>query len=165
MLYLLDANVLIRANRTYYMIERIPEFWAWLVHHGETGNIKVPIDVYEEFNSHDDALTRWAKLDRTKKSLLLDEEADPKVVNNIVRKGYAPDLTDVEIEEVGRDPFLIAHALTDPANRTIITMEVSKPKAQRQNRKIPDVCSQFNVKCRDTFYLVEQLDFRTDWKP
>lgn len=31
MLYLLDANVLITANRTYYPLERVPEYWAWLV--------------------------------------------------------------------------------------------------------------------------------------
>jgi len=37
MLYLLDANVLIDANRDYYPIARIPEFWEWLVYHGEEG--------------------------------------------------------------------------------------------------------------------------------
>ena len=31
MLYLLDANVLIDANRDYYQIERVPEFWEWLI--------------------------------------------------------------------------------------------------------------------------------------
>ena len=29
-LYLLDANVLIDANRDYYPIHRVPEFWDWL---------------------------------------------------------------------------------------------------------------------------------------
>ena len=30
LLYLLDANVLITANRDYYSVKRVPEFWAWL---------------------------------------------------------------------------------------------------------------------------------------
>jgi len=31
LLYLLDANVLIAANRDYYPLGRVPEFWDWLV--------------------------------------------------------------------------------------------------------------------------------------
>ncbi len=49
MLYLLDANTLIDAKRDYYPIDRVPEFWDWLVFHGQQGNIKIPIEVYEEF--------------------------------------------------------------------------------------------------------------------
>lgn len=29
---------------------------------------------------------------------------------------------------------------------TIVTRQVSKPKEQRQNRKVPDVCAQFGVR-------------------
>lgn len=36
MLYLLDANVIIDANRDYYPLERVPEFWAWLVDCGNS---------------------------------------------------------------------------------------------------------------------------------
>ena len=36
-LYLLDANVLIDANRDYYPIERVPEFWEWLAEMGRLG--------------------------------------------------------------------------------------------------------------------------------
>ena len=48
MLYLLDANVLIDANRDYYPIERVPEFWDWLIEKGELGHVKVPVEIYEE---------------------------------------------------------------------------------------------------------------------
>ena len=30
-LYLLDANVLIRAHEDYYPVDRIPPFWTWLI--------------------------------------------------------------------------------------------------------------------------------------
>lgn len=30
MLYLLDSSVLIDANRDYYPLERVPQFWGWL---------------------------------------------------------------------------------------------------------------------------------------
>ena len=50
-LYLLDANVLIDANRDYYPIERVPEFWDWLVEMGELGRVKIPLEIYEEIVS------------------------------------------------------------------------------------------------------------------
>ena len=37
MLYLLDANVLIGAHNYYYPIDRIPQFWKWLIGEGDAG--------------------------------------------------------------------------------------------------------------------------------
>ena len=48
MLYLLDANVLIDANRDYYPIARVPEFWDWLLEMGRLGRIRIPLEIYEE---------------------------------------------------------------------------------------------------------------------
>ncbi len=48
-MYLLDANTLIDAKDYYYPIERVPEFWDWLIFHGQRGNIKIPIEIYREF--------------------------------------------------------------------------------------------------------------------
>lgn len=31
MLHILDANILIDANRDYYPMDRVPEFWEWLL--------------------------------------------------------------------------------------------------------------------------------------
>ena len=66
MLYLLDANVPIDANRDYYPIERVPEFWEWLVEMGELGRVKIPIEIYEEIilppPSRADVLVDWLKI-------------------------------------------------------------------------------------------------------
>ena len=40
-LYLLDANVLIRAHEDYYPVDLIAPFWAWLVDMGATNTIKM----------------------------------------------------------------------------------------------------------------------------
>jgi hypothetical protein len=45
MLYLLDANVLITANNTYYPIDQVPEFWSWLQYQAASGYVKVPLVV------------------------------------------------------------------------------------------------------------------------
>jgi len=61
MFYLLDANVLIDANRDYYLINRVPEFWEWLIHMGGLGRVKIPIEVYKEITNGKDELSQWAK--------------------------------------------------------------------------------------------------------
>jgi hypothetical protein len=48
-LYLFDANVLITANNTYYPIDQVKEYWAWLQYQGETGNIKLPAELWTRF--------------------------------------------------------------------------------------------------------------------
>ena len=107
---LLDANVLIDANRDYYPTaarsvrgdpsrkERCP------VHLGEKTRDKVSLGPGRRSGRRTD-------------------------------KKVASDLKDDEVERLGRDPFLIAHALVDPEHRCVVTTENSKPKKQRANRK------------------------------
>ena len=64
MLYLLDANVLIDANRDYYPLGRVPEFWDWLVYCGARYRTKIPVEMYEEILAKDDDLTDWLKDNR-----------------------------------------------------------------------------------------------------
>ena len=54
MLYLLDANTLIDAKRNYYQIDRVPEFWEWLIYRGRQKTIKIPLEIYEEFSDSKD---------------------------------------------------------------------------------------------------------------
>jgi hypothetical protein len=163
LLYLLDANVLIDANRDYYPLSRVPEFWEWLRHHGSIDNVKIPIEVLEELQDGKDDLAIWSKNKETVDALTLNEDADPIVVASIVSEGYAPDLTDDEIDKIGRDPFLIAYAFSDLGNRAVVSTEVSKPSTQRANKKVPDVCRGFGVPCLNTFQFLRGLDFRTSW--
>ena len=62
MLYLLDANALITAHNTWYGHKRVPEFWRWLIHHGEAGTIKLPQEIYGEVEAGKDALAAWMKM-------------------------------------------------------------------------------------------------------
>ena len=64
MLYLLDASVLITANRTYYPLERVPEYWAWLVNCGHQGQVKIPREMYDEINRGNDDLRCWLRNNR-----------------------------------------------------------------------------------------------------
>ena len=160
MLYLLDANVLIDAERDYYPLDRVPQFWAWLVTRGAEGLIRIPVETLEEISIGTDALAAWAKSNVVISALRFDEEVDPALVSRVVSVGYASDLTDEEIDRVGRDPFLVAHALVAPTARVVVTTERSAPSKQRANRKLPDVCAGFGVSTNTTFGLIRLLDFR-----
>ena len=94
---------------------------------------------------------------------MFEEDVQPALVQRVTAQ-YAPDLTDDELEAIGRDPFLIAHALADPGSRCVVTTEVSKRRLQRQNRRIPDVCADVGVQCCDTFTMLRALRFSTGWR-
>ncbi len=108
-------------------------------------------------------LFAWLQDDANKNALLLDEKAAPGLVQKVIAEGYAPDLTDDEVEQIGRDPFLIAYGLA-AEGRCVVTVETTAPKKQRQNRKVPDVCKLMGVSCCNPFEFNRALGFRTQWK-
>lgn len=167
MLYLLDANVLITANNFYYPVDAVPEFWEWLAHQGAIGNVKMPVETFEEVKdgSNDadrDLLYAWVQEDGNRAAILFEEDVQVELVQQVITR-YAPDLTDDELEAIGRDPFLIAHALADPANRCVVTTEVWKQR-QRQNKHIPNVCDDVGAQWCDTFAMLRALQFSTQWR-
>jgi hypothetical protein len=115
-------------------------------------------------HKEDDPLLDWITTPEIEAALLLDEVVDVALVQRVVATGYAPDLTDYEVDKIGRDPFLIAYALADSANRIVVTLEASRPSVQRANRKVPDVCRAVGVKSCGPFTLNDELDFRTGWR-
>jgi hypothetical protein len=169
MLYLLDANVLITAHNLYYPVDAVPEFWGWLAHQGAMGTIKMPIETFEEVkdggrDGDRDLLFGWIQDRANRDAILLQEDVDPALVQRVLDH-YATDLTDDELESIGRDPFLIAHALADSAERWVVTTEASKRTTQRQNRRVPDVCADVGAQCCDTFAMLRALRFTTGWRP
>lgn len=159
MLYLLDANTLIRANGDYYPIERIPQFWDWLIERGRAGHVKIPREIADEVIAGNDEVADWLKEDDAKTALRLDERVDVASLRHVVSNGYAPDLDATEMQKIGKDPFLVAYAL-GKADRTIVTKELSKPSKQRANRKVPDVCNVCGVTWLNDFGFYRAADFR-----
>ena len=167
MLYLLDASVLITANNQYYPVDRVPEYWDWLRHVCSLGQVKLPVEIYEEVKAgpaeERDNLFAWLQQDEVKKVVVLPGQASLSHVRHVTMNGYANDLSDAEVEQIGRDPFLIAHALADRGNRCVVTAETSQRSKQRQNKKVPDVCEAMGVKWCDPFAFARDLGFSTDW--
>ncbi len=161
MLYLLDANALITAHNTWYGHKRVPEFWRWLIHHGEAGTVKLPAEIYAEVEGGTDELAAWMHDVATKKALLLGEASDPDAVQAVLRC-YGDPLTDADLITIGQDPFLIAAAIGHP-DRRVVTAEVSKPTRTGARRHVPDVCGDCGVNWMDPVRFIADLDFSTHW--
>ena len=128
--------------------------------------MKVPLEIWEEIQpgrKENDSFLDWISDPKNEEALLLAEDVDAGLVPTVVSDGCADDLTDDELEVVGRDPFLIAYALVDATGRRVVTSEVSKPSKQRQNRHLPDVCKTFGVSCCNPFEMNRALGFSTGW--
>ena len=160
MLYLLDANVLIRAHHDYYPLDRLPGFWEWICGQAEAGAIKMPFEIHREISVGNDALATWIGRSHIQQALRLDEEVDQDTLQRVLDTGYGPNLTEDEIEGAGRDPFLIAYALVGDHQRTVVTKEVSKPSKRRGATRVPDACQRLGVPWITDFELYRRLDFR-----
>ncbi|WP_416881984.1 DUF4411 family protein [Marivita sp.] len=160
-MFLIDANVLIAAKNLYYPLDRIPQFWEWLIEMGEADKIKIPREIHDEISERDNPLGDWARDSITKDALLLMEDPDPAFVQRVVKQGYDgdnPQFNDSELEKIGRDAFIISYALAD-AKRVIVTKEVSRPNRRMGNRHIPDACNDCGVSWCSDWEMYTSLDF------
>lgn len=163
MLYLLDADTLITSSNKIYKMSRFMPFWMWLLEMATKGSLKIPHEQFDEIaagNKKDDPLVNWLTQKEVSSAMVLDEEVDSKLLANTIITGYAPDLSEVELVEIGKDPFLIAYASLNPPNRCVVSFENSKPGKKRANSKIPDVCKIAGVRCITIFEMLEELDFK-----
>jgi hypothetical protein len=162
MLYLLDASTLINAHNNWYALNRVPEFWRWLLHHAEAGTVKIPTEIFAEVENGNDELAAWMKEADHKKALRITEETDLAKVQAVLAK-YGEDLSEADLIKIGQDPFLIAAALGH-ADRCVVTAEVSKSSKQGANRKVPNVCNDCGVLWQSPVDFIKELDFKTDWE-
>jgi hypothetical protein len=160
MLYLLDANTLINAHKTWYALNRVPEFWCWILHHAAAGTVKMPSEIYAEVESGTDELAAWMKDADHKKVLRLAEQTDAAKVQVVLAK-YGAQLTEADLIKIGQDPFLVAAALGH-ADRQVVTAEVWSGKIG-SNRKVPNICEDCGVQWMTPVAFINELDFTTGW--
>ena len=101
MAYLLDTNILVNAKRTYCGFDICPDFWGWLLHENNQGNIFSIDEVHEEIvnpkdrsnnplpnthQSYNDDLSQWAEGEG--KSLFLTHNQES--VNGYIELGCIP---------------------------------------------------------------------------
>ena len=143
-------------------MERVPEFWTWLAYKSLKSQVKVPLEILEELKDGKDELAHWLKEHQSE--IQFPESVQQDLVERVTMLGYANDLREDEVEKLGRDPFLIAHALADVGKRCVVTTESSRPTRKRANRHVPNVCETLGIPWCNTFELIRELNFTTDWE-
>lgn len=157
-MFLLDANVLIEASRTYYSVRIAPTYWAWLADQHLAGNIASVASVRKEIDDGKVGhLTTWAA---TLPPTFWIQPSQPSIQAMTVitawtmhpARLYTSAARQAFLREA--DYFLIAEARA--ANHTVVTREQSSPAAKKRVL-IPDACAGVNVACASPFSVYESL--------
>jgi hypothetical protein len=155
--YLLDANVLITAHRTYYSFDLCPGFWAAIIHGFNDGILFSTERVRKELLCGKDVLTTWVTEKLPKQFFIDDSSSD-------VIKAFTPMMAWV----VGRkfpaaaqakfardaDGWLVAAAKTKGFR--LVTHETRKPDAKAVV-PLANVCDEFSVSYCNTFAMLKSL--------
>ncbi len=97
--------------------------------------------------------------------LVLQENVNAVLVQRVVTGGYAPDLTDDEVEKIGRDPFLIAYALRRSLARDGLLPRKSRGRPHNDRTgKCRMYAGLWRFECCGPFTLNRNLGFRTGWR-
>jgi hypothetical protein len=170
-IFIIDSDSLIRPYRSFYTFSFAPNFWLFIENELLSNRIILLDMVYDEINVGNDELSNWLRnipalepIDH-KDSDIIKNYGD--ILNFIQNCGY------YRIEALNgwsnaktADPWLIATAMAN--QYTIISFESSQGILNKVNpsrsAKIPDICKQFNVPCRDLYYMMDKLSFNKSGK-
>jgi hypothetical protein len=154
--YVLDTNVFIQAHRQWYRLSFAPGFWAFLLDQHKKQFLTSIDRVRKEIKSGD-KLYDWA--DKTAPRSLFASSKEIAVGNkykeiiNWVMTNPRYDGAAKALFATDTDCWVMAYAYA--YGMTVVSHEVS---SQAKNRvKMPDVCKQFNIGYRDTFYMLDDL--------
>lgn len=159
--YVLDSNFFIQAHRFYYPIDVATGFWNKVRQLAVDGRV-ISIDkVKKELYYKNDTLEEWCRNNLPEDffkdtSIVIEEYA--KVVEWAMLKSshYLPGALDEFLNSDEADAFLVAYCLADPANRIVVTQEISEPN--RLNKvKIPDACIALGVSYVNNIEMFRQL--------
>lgn len=155
--FLLDANVLISAHRSYYAFDICPGFWESIKAGHENGRIFSTQRVKNELERGQDALTDWMSDHLPSGFFINDSSAE-------IAQEYAPMMAWVVARDFTQaaeakfatdaDGWLVATAKRE--NYILVTHETRKPEA-KTIVPMPNVCEEFSVDYADTFKMLRLL--------
>jgi predicted nucleic acid-binding protein len=154
--FLLDANVLIAAHRSYYAFDICPGFWEAVKTGHAAARIFSTQRVLAELRRGGDALLDWVEAELPEGFFLDDSAAS-------VISEYAPMMQWVQSRDFhtsaktkfasDADGWLVAMA--KHAGYTLVTHEVRRDAKAKV--PMPNVCDQFGVNYCDTYEMLRAL--------
>jgi hypothetical protein len=154
--YVLDTNVFIQAHRLWYRLSFAPGFWAFLLDQHKK-DVITSIDKVRKEIKKGDKLYDW--VDKTAPRSLFASSKQVLVGNkykeliNWVMTNPKYDGAAKSLFATDTDCWVMAYAYA--YNLTVVSHEV--PSQGKGRVKMPDVCKQFGISYRDTFYMLDEL--------
>lgn len=164
--YVMDADVFISAKNQYYAFEICPGFWNSLIQHYKAGNVHSIDGVRSELlaGRKTEDLVRWVRNDLPNRFFFSTDDEDvvaayADVMLWVQRSAQYFDRAKAKFATEA-DGWLVAYGMVH--GDVVVTNEQPRPDA-RNRILLPDVCTQFNVTCKDTFFMLRDLGIRFKW--
>lgn len=165
--YIIDSDVFISAKNLYYAFNICPGFWDSLIHHHHASNVHSIDKVKNELlaGSKTEDLVQWVKKDLPANFFFsTDDEkilaAYAEIMLWVQRNSQYQDRAKAKFATEA-DGWLVAYAMT----HKVIVVTNEQPRPESRNRiLLPDVCTQFKVTFKDTFFMLKDLSVRFEWR-
>ncbi|MGI9250584.1 MAG: DUF4411 family protein [Pseudohongiellaceae bacterium] len=165
--YILDADVLITAKKSYYAFAICPGFWDSLIHYYASEDLHSIDQVRNELLNGDenDEIIEWMKREKLPEEFFASTSDDEvtsaysEVMQWVQHNSQYTDQAKAYFSK-GADGWLIAYAMVHGG--TVATNERPSPES-KHNIKIPDVCGQFNVAYENTFFMLKEIGALYEW--
>jgi len=160
--YIVDSNFFIQAHRDTYPLDIAYSFWNKVKQLALDGKI-ISIDkVKNEIYGKNDALELWCKNNLPDNFFIDTSEVVDNEYREVIRWAYSKSSHYLEkalnefLDADEADAFIVAYALKDKTNRTIVTQEVSRPE-MKSKIKIPEPCDAFNIRYLRVMEMFREL--------
>ena len=160
-IYIADSNIFIESHRKNYPIDVAHSYWEKFKQLADQ-EIIISIDkVKAEIYGNEDALKQWCTAslpnDFFKDTQTVIGEYN-RVTDWAISKSnhYLPNALNEFLDADEADAFIIAYALSNPEDITIVTHEISNPD-QRNKIKIPEPCIELDVQYINLIGMFRQL--------
>lgn len=164
--YLVDSDVFITAKNLYYAFEICPGFWKSLIHHHGEMQVYSIDRIRGELlaGRRTEDLVQWVKSDLPA-GFFLDTDGEEvtsvyaEIMLWVQRSSQYFDRAKAKFATEA-DGWLVAYAKVHGA--IVVTNEQPRPES-RNRVLLPDVCAQFEVTYKDTFFMLKELAIRFEW--
>ncbi|MCF7668435.1 MAG: DUF4411 family protein [Verrucomicrobia bacterium] len=164
--YIIDSDVFITAKNGYYAFDICPGFWDSIIHHYSEGNISSIDRIRNELLAGRDTedLVQWVK--KKLPTGFFQSTGDNNVSSAFTEVMLWVQRNTQYYEQAKAkfateaDGWLVAFAMVHDA--IIVTNEQPRPEAKNRVA-LPDVCEQFKVTYRNTFFMLKNLSIWFEW--
>ena len=162
--YILDTNVILKAQATYYRPTICPGFWEFMTYR-HLAELLFSLDiVHDELLANPDEYAKeymsvWLAQNSSAEQFFLNTKhksvrREHRRMRQIIKANTSYNQSQVEKFIDGADLWLIAYA---KVYGCVVVTEEQPAKPSSSKVSIPDICRQFGVPCRNTFDMLEEL--------